>query len=122
MRSKNDPNSVITKSQSLASLLNINFRIKPAPKDIYEELMPDEDRITARKNDFFIDEIENFLGIPKALQGVFNQIHGDLYNIKFWHKMQRKVKRGDIADIIPYNKARRFKRRFDFSHFDIGHR
>ncbi len=104
------------------SLLNIDFKVKPAPRDYYEELMPDKDRIAAHKNDFFIDEIEIFLGIPKALQGVFNQIHGDLYNVKFWHKMQRKVKRGDIADIIPYNKARRFKRRFDFSHFDISHR
>ena len=104
------------------SLLDVNFRIKPAPKDIYEELMLDEDRITVHENDFFMDEIEKFLGIPRSLQGVFNQIHGNLYDIKFWHKIQRKVKRGDIADIIPYDKARRFKRRFDFAHYDICRR
>ena len=104
------------------SLLDINFKIKPAPKDFYEELMPDEDRIATHKNDFFVDEIEKFLGIPKSLQGIFNQIHSDLYNIKFWHKIQRKVKRGDISDIIPYDKSKRFKRLFDFSHFDIGRR
>lgn len=104
------------------SLLNINFKIKPPPKNYYEELMLDEDRITANKNDFFMDEIEKFLGIPKSLHGIFNQIHGDLYDIKFWHKIQQRVKRGDIADIIPYDKSRRFSRRFDFSHFDFSNR
>ncbi len=106
----------------IESLLDVKFKIKPTPRDFHEELMLDEDRITVQKNDFFMDEIEKFLGIPKSLQGIFNQIHGDLYNIKFWHKIQRKVKRGDIADIIPYDKSRRFKRRFDFSHFDISHK
>lgn len=104
------------------SLLKIHFKIKPEPKNIQEELMRDEDRIAATRNDFFMDEIEMFLGIPKSLQGTFNQVHGDLYNIHFWKNLQYKVRKGEIADIIPYDKARRFMHRFDFSHYDMNSR
>ena len=96
----------------IESLLDINFREKPLPHNQIDELIPDEDRIVAYSNDFFMDEMKTFMGIPKSLQGVFNQIHGDLFKVDFWHKMQQRVRRGDILDIIPYDRERQFTSRF----------
>jgi len=87
-----------------------NFRQKPEPRDDTEELMDEEDRIVTESDDFFIDEIERYSGIPYPLKRAFDSVHGDLYQLTFWRDMQRRVRRGEVVDNTPYDQSKRFLR------------
>ena len=88
----------------------VNFKLKPEPRDEYEEIKLEEDWIMAEPNDFFTDEIDTFLGIPDQLKGIFNSVHKDLFTMEYWQDMKFKVQRGEIIDIIPYDRNKRFRR------------
>jgi isocitrate dehydrogenase kinase/phosphatase len=92
----------------VGTLENATFRAKPAPRDETEELQPDEDRITAMPDDFFVDETERYSGIPEQLKEIFKAAHADLFTVKFWQLMQSRVRRGDLFDVTPYDRRRRF--------------
>ncbi|MBK7143265.1 MAG: bifunctional isocitrate dehydrogenase kinase/phosphatase [bacterium] len=92
-------------------LEQVNFRHKPPPKNELEELEDDSDRIAAMPNDFFLDETERYSGIPFPLKGIFRRIHGDLYTADFWKEMKRRVRRGELADITPYDRRKKFENR-----------
>jgi len=86
----------------------IKFREKPAPRNEIEETGPEEDWIFATDEDFFMDEIDRYSGIPKPLKGVFKSVHGDLYTRKFWDILIDKLNKGEIFDVIPYDRSKRF--------------
>jgi isocitrate dehydrogenase kinase/phosphatase len=86
------------------------FKHKPEPRDEYEEMNPEEEWIIAEPTDFFLDEIDTFVGIPNPLRGIFNSVHKDLFTIEFWHDIKKKVSEGEIIDIIPYDRTKRFRR------------
>lgn len=86
----------------------ITFREKPAPRDEIEETEPEEDWIVATEEDFFMDEIDRYSGIPQPLKGVFKSVHGDLYTLKFWDDLTDRLSKGEIFDVIPYDRAKRF--------------
>jgi isocitrate dehydrogenase kinase/phosphatase len=86
------------------------FKEKPVPRDAVDELLAEEDRIASLPDDFFMDEIERYSGIPRPLKGVFEATHGDLFTLDFWKDMQRRIRRGEIVDITPYDRAKRFPR------------
>lgn len=94
----------------VGTLENATFRAKPAPRDETEELQPEEDRIAAMPDEFFVDETERYSGIPEQLKGIFKAVHGDLFTVKFWQLMQARVRRGELFDITPYDRRRRFSR------------
>jgi isocitrate dehydrogenase kinase/phosphatase len=87
----------------------IRFREKPAPRDDYEETEPEENWILATEEDFFMDEIDRFSGIPLPLKGVFKSMHGDLYTLGFWNSLTDRLSRGEIFDVTPYDRAKRFR-------------
>lgn len=91
----------------------VTFKEKPVPRNEFEETEPEEDWICVTGEDFFLDEIERYSGIPKPLQGVFKSIHEDLYTLKFWNALAGRLSRGEIFDVIPYDRTRRFN---DHSH------
>jgi len=91
-------------------LEDAQFRHKPGPMDEYEELNPEEEWIVAEPTDFFLDEMDSFVGIPRALRGIFNAEHKDLFTLQFWQNIKRRVSAGEIIDIIPYDRAKRFRR------------
>ncbi|HUV30398.1 MAG TPA: bifunctional isocitrate dehydrogenase kinase/phosphatase [Acidobacteriota bacterium] len=88
-----------------------HFRVKPEPRDEYEETQLEENWITATPDDFFMDEIDRYSGIPKPLKGIFDIVHADLYTIAFWREMKRKLKHGELPDITPYDRRRKFRQR-----------
>ena len=94
----------------VGTLEDATFRAKPAPRDETEEMQPEEDRITAMPDDFFVDETELYSGIPEQLKEIFKAKHSDLFTVKFWQLMQSRVRRGDLFDITPYDRRRRFTR------------
>jgi isocitrate dehydrogenase kinase/phosphatase len=91
-------------------LEDATFRRKPGAMDEYEEMNPEEDWIIAEPTDFFVDEIDSFVGIPYALRGIFNSEHEDLFTMGFWENIKARVAKGDIIDIIAYGRDKRFRR------------
>ncbi|MEW6412393.1 MAG: bifunctional isocitrate dehydrogenase kinase/phosphatase [Candidatus Zixiibacteriota bacterium] len=92
-------------------LEQVNFYEKPEPRNDIEILQPEEDRITAMPDDFFVDEMERYSGIPQALKGTFKRVHADLFTVEYWQDMKARMRRGEIIDITPYNLNRRFIRK-----------
>jgi isocitrate dehydrogenase kinase/phosphatase len=91
-------------------LEDAQFKHKPGPMDEYEEMNPEEEWIVAQPTDFFLDEIDSFVGIPHELRGIFNAEHKDLFTIQFWQDIKKRVSDGEIIDIIPYDRTKRFRR------------
>jgi len=87
-----------------------SFSRKPRAYDESEELAPEEDRIVATANDFFIDEMRSYSGIPQCLKGVFELVHSDLFTVEFWHSVKGQVSAGELVDITPYDRAMKFRR------------
>ena len=87
-----------------------SFSRKPRAYDESEELAPEEDRIVATANDFFIDEMQSYSGIPQRLKGVFEIVHGDLFTVEFWRSLKDQVGAGELVDITPYDRAMKFRR------------
>jgi isocitrate dehydrogenase kinase/phosphatase len=87
-----------------------SFSRKPRAYDESEELAPEEDRIVATANDFFIDEMQSYSGIPQRLKGVFELVHGDLFTVEFWRSVKEQVSAGELVDITPYDRAMKFRR------------
>jgi isocitrate dehydrogenase kinase/phosphatase len=88
----------------------IRFREKPTPRDDYEEIEPEENWIFATEEDFFMDEIDRYSGIPHPLKGVFKSVHGDLYTLKFWSTLTERLSNGEIFDVTPYDRNKRFQK------------
>jgi isocitrate dehydrogenase kinase/phosphatase len=86
----------------------VTFREKPSPRFEFEETGLEEDWIVASGEDFFMDEIDRYSGIPAPLKGVFNSVHGDLYTLRFWDRLTDQLRRGEVFDVIPYERGRRF--------------
>jgi isocitrate dehydrogenase kinase/phosphatase len=92
-------------------LERVTFREKPPARTHEEEMGLEEDWIVATEDDFFMDEIDRFSGIPKPLKGVFRSVHEDLYSLRFWREITEAVRSGDVFDVIPYDRRRRFRER-----------
>lgn len=87
----------------------VTFREKPLPRDELEETQAEEDWIAATDEHFFMDEIHRYSGIPKPLKGVFTSVHGDLYSVRFWTSLVEELRRGEIFDVVSYDRARSFR-------------
>jgi isocitrate dehydrogenase kinase/phosphatase len=91
-------------------LENAQIKCKPDPKDEFEEMTPEEEWIVAQSTDFFLDEMNTFVGIPYPLRGIFDSVHKDLFGLEFWENVKSRVAEGEIIDIIPYDRNKRFRR------------
>jgi len=86
----------------------IKFRKKPEPQNEMEEIEPEENWIIAGEDEFFIDEIDRYSGIPEPLKAIFKSIHGDLFTLEFWRQITERLNHGEIFDVIPYDRNKRF--------------
>jgi isocitrate dehydrogenase kinase/phosphatase len=93
----------------------VTFREKPLPRNEFEETGLEEDWIVASEEDFFMDEISRYSGIPSPLKGVFNSVHGDLYTLRFWDRLTDQLRRGEVFDIVPYERGMRFHDRSEMA-------
>ncbi len=89
----------------------VRFREKPAPRTEDEETEPEEEWIVATEDDFFMDELDRYSGIPQPLKGIFRAAHGELFSVKFWNDLTERVKRGEVFDVTPYDRRKRFEER-----------
>ena len=89
----------------------VTFREKPLPRNEQEETSLEGDWIIATEDHFFMDEIERYSGIPNPLKGAFKSVHGDLYTLRFWAELTGALARGEVFEVIPYDRRRRFRER-----------
>lgn len=90
-------------------LTECNFRKIPAPTNAQEEFAT-RPWYTVKENDIFPEEFRLFFsGNPKAKKA-FEELHGDLYDYRYWQNLQQAIRSGQVSDTFPYRKSRRFRR------------
>ena len=95
----------------LGPILRHRFRETPRLADERDELLwnteTDGAWFTVDENDVLVDEWERFLGVPSDLQEYFRQRHGDLFTVKYWDEVQRRIMEGKLYFVLPYPAERR---------------
>jgi isocitrate dehydrogenase kinase/phosphatase len=93
----------------LSLLTECHFTIMPAPNEDFEELAS-EPWFYVGDSDVFPEEFRTYLKLPRGLNDLFVAQHGDLFELRFWQEMQRRVKDGEVLDIYPYGPQKRLPR------------
>ena len=93
----------------ICPLTDCNFRKIPEAKNDEQE-MSQKPWYDVKENDIFPEEFRLFFtGNPKARR-MFNQLHAEIYDYKFWQSLQDKINSGFVTDVFPYRRQKRFKR------------
>jgi isocitrate dehydrogenase kinase/phosphatase len=92
----------------LCLLLDCVFRTLPQPTSFEEEFAA-EPWFGIGEHDIFPEELRRFLGLEDALRDVFLQFHADLFDVRFWHEIQARLKAGEVLDIFPYLQSERLR-------------
>lgn len=90
----------------LSRVTECNFRDLPETGDPDRE-MSAEPWFGVGGNDVFPEEFRNFLGIRGELREVLERHHGDLFEVRFWRRIQERVRSGEVIEIFPYDRSRR---------------
>jgi len=88
-----------------------NFREIPESEDYYDELSA-EPWYYVGENDIFPEEFKSFLIGRSQVRELFFDLHGDLFEVSFWKSIQDRLKKGEIQDVFPYRRRKRFQNRF----------
>jgi len=90
-------------------LTDCNFRRIPEP--LYpEQELSGEPWYAVGPNDVFPEEFTILTACNPMVRRIFNELHGDLLDVTFWQEMQGQVRNGEIVDVFPYRKIKRFPR------------
>lgn len=92
-------------------LTDYNFRRIPEPRDDFDEFSHDP-YFHVAENDIFPEEFPKFLIGNAEIKQIFYDLHGDLYDAKFWRNMQKQLKKGEVIDTFPYKQKLRFVNMF----------
>ncbi len=92
----------------LCWLTDCNFREMPQSTS-YEEEMAAEPWFSVRDNDIFPQEFPNFLAFPQHAERELLRRHGDLFHPDFWRGVQRKLRAGELPELLPYAQERRLR-------------
>ncbi len=64
--------------------------------------------ISVSENDIFPQEFKNFMVPDGPIGDLFMQEHADIFDPKFWRKIQKDIKRGEYLKFYSYSKLLRF--------------
>jgi isocitrate dehydrogenase kinase/phosphatase len=90
----------------LSKVTDCNFREMPATRDPADEMSADP-WFGVGDHDVFPEEFRNFLGVRGELREVLEQHHGDLFGVRFWQRVQERIRSGEVIEIFPYQRSRR---------------
>ena len=93
----------------ISYLTDVNFRTIPEPHTIEEE-MASEVWYSVAPGDVFPEEFQRFLFGRRHIKKLFSERHGDLFDPDFWRGLQSSIIRGEVMDVFPYRRKRRFVR------------
>ncbi len=93
----------------ICALTDCRFRRIPAPRDEADEMAAGPWYAVA-DNDVFPEEFRLFFsGNPRA-RAAFEAQHADLYDYRYWQRLQDAIGAGCIFDTFPYRRRARFDR------------
>lgn len=93
----------------ISLLTDCNFRKIPEPRNDFDELA-DRPWYPVAENDIFPEEFRLFFSGNAAAREAFESQHSDLYDCRYWQMLQDNIRRGIVADTIPYRASKRFSR------------
>jgi isocitrate dehydrogenase kinase/phosphatase len=96
----------------LCLLSECRFRRIPPPSSIEEEFAA-EPWFYVAEQDVFPEEFNAFLVPPGRTRDAFLEAHGDLLDIRFWQRVQRRLAEGEVVDVFPYRREARLQRERD---------
>lgn len=90
----------------LTRVTDCKFREMPQTSDPDDEMSADP-WFGVGEGDVFPEEFRNFLGVRGDLRDVLEQHHGDLFGVRFWRRVQDRIRSGEVVEIFPYKRSRR---------------
>ncbi len=90
----------------LTPLTDCNFRELPEATEPEDELSADP-WFGVGEGDIFPEEFTRFLGMRGELREAFDFYHRDLFGVRFWTRVQDRVRSGEVIEIFPYRRSRR---------------
>jgi isocitrate dehydrogenase kinase/phosphatase len=88
-----------------------NFRRIPPARD-YEDVMSDVPWYSVEEHDVFPESFGPFFFASEKDMKIFKQEHAELMSPAWWNQVKQNIIDGDMADVFPYPKKRRFKYRY----------
>ncbi|PSW19009.1 bifunctional isocitrate dehydrogenase kinase/phosphatase [Photobacterium sanctipauli] len=85
----------------ISYMTEMNFRQIPPPR-YPEDEMAAEPWYSVGVNDVFPEEFRTFLLINPTVRKLFNELHSDLFEPKYWQQLQQNIKNGVYEDVFPY--------------------
>jgi len=92
----------------ISSVTACNFRRLPEP-DVDNEMGGSEPSFSISPSDIFPEEFKNFMVPDGPLGDLFMQEHADIFEPKFWRKIQRDINRGEYLKFFAYSEGKRLK-------------
>jgi len=93
----------------LCLLSECRFRRIPPPTSIEEEFAA-EPWFFVGEGDVFPEEFSAFLVPPGEVRDAFLESHGDLLDVEFWQRVQRRLAGGEVVDVFPYQRSALLRR------------
>jgi len=90
-------------------LTDVNFRAIPEPTTPEQELAA-EVWYTVGPNDVFPEEFRRFLFGKPGIKRLFTGMHGELFDPDYWRGLQAAIRDGQVMDVFPYRRKKRFVR------------
>ena len=91
-------------------LTDVNFRAIPEATNMEDEMSADP-WYSVAPNDVFPEEFRRFLFGRAETKRLFEKMHGDLFDPEYWRELQRTIRHGQVIDVFPYRRRRRFSAR-----------
>lgn len=91
----------------ISYLTDMNFRKIPPPR-FPEDEMASEPWYSVGPHDVFPEEFPVFLFSDIAMRQLFTELHGNLFDAEYWQVMQSRLSQGQVLDVYPYRRKRRF--------------
>ncbi len=90
----------------ITPLTECNFRELPV-SDRPDEEMSADPWFGVGQHDVFPEEFRGFLGLRGELREALDYHHGDIFGVRFWKRMQDRLRSGEVIEIFPYKRSRR---------------
>ncbi len=90
----------------ITPLTECNFRRLPESSRPDDE-MSAEPWFGVGEHDIFPEEFSRFLGLRGELWEALDYHHGDLFEVRFWQRMQQRIRSGEAIEVFPYSRSRR---------------
>ncbi|GAA5443259.1 isocitrate dehydrogenase kinase/phosphatase [Microbulbifer sp. NBRC 101763] len=94
----------------LCPLTECNFRKIPEAQTAEQELA-DKPWYTVDEADVFPEEFRLFFSGNPVARAAFEKQHSDLYDYRYWRRLQDRIRAGHVESAFPYRRKWRFHRR-----------